>query len=85
MIWKETKITSNKWEVQVIDILRVKLQEIYKKIQRKSTLHWLAVFFFYEKGCSQPKGLRVGYISSYSQTRSSVPVASKLMNSLMEK
>ena len=26
---KETKITSHKWEVQVIDVLRVKLQEIY--------------------------------------------------------
>ena len=40
MIWKETKITGtlNKWEVQVIDILRVKLQEIYKEIQRKLTI-----------------------------------------------
>ena len=87
MIWKETKITGtlNKWEVQVIDILRVKLQEIYKEIQRKLTIALVDCIFFYEKGCSQPKGLRVGYISSYNQTRSSVPVTSKLMNSLMEK
>ena len=48
MIWKETKITGtlNKWEVQVIDILRVKLQEIYKEIQRKLTIALVDCIFF---------------------------------------
>ena len=48
MIWRETKITSNKWEVQVIDILRVKLQEIYAGNSEEIDCRW--VYFFYEKG-----------------------------------
>ena len=41
MIWRETKITSNKWEVQVIDILRVKLQEIYVGDSEEIDFGWL--------------------------------------------
>ena len=55
----ETKITSHKWEVQVIDVLRVKLQEIYAGNSEEIDFGWL--YFFYKKGnielCSPAKGL----------------------------
>ena len=68
MIWRVTKVTSNKWEAQVIYILRQKLQEIYAGNSGEIDFGWL--YFFAKKvilnPCSQPiaKGLCVGYISS---------------------
>ena len=44
----ETKITSHKKEVQVIDVLRVKLQEIYTGNSEEIDFGWL--YFFYKKG-----------------------------------
>ena len=65
MIWRVTKITSNKWEAQVIDILGQKLREIYAGNSEEIDFgNWL--YFFTKKvilnPCSQPKGLLVGYI-----------------------
>ena len=67
MIWRVTKVTSNKWEAQVIYILRQKLQEIYARNSGEIDFGWL--YFFTKKvilnPCSQPiaKGLSVGYIN----------------------
>ena len=63
----ETKITSHKWEVQVIDVLRVlNYRKSMQEIQRKLTL--VDCIFFTKKEIlnyvAQPKGLGVGYILS---------------------